>query len=209
MSQTFNLEGLLFTPYVLLCKRQWLVPHFSVADMRCIDPEKLREYGFKGVVFDKDNTLTAPYVDAIYPSISEHVEHFKSVFGRNLAIMSNSAGTHDDHQYESAKRIERNLGITVLRHDEKKPGGIEAVTNYFHEEPHYLVAIGDRVLTDIVFGNRYGMLTILTAPFTEIGDNKAAAIVRRYERKAVQYLMQQGRTAPPHQLYQRDICSGT
>jgi phosphatidylglycerophosphatase GEP4 len=37
--------------------------------------------------------------------------------------------------------------------------------------------IGDRYLTDIVFGNRLGMLTIRPAPYTSAGEPKAVRAV--------------------------------
>lgn len=38
--------------------------------------------------------------------------------------------------------------------------------------------IGDRYLTDVVFGNRNGMLTIRPEPFTSAGEPKAVLLVR-------------------------------
>lgn len=37
--------------------------------------------------------------------------------------------------------------------------------------------VGDRFLTDVVFGNRNGMLTIRPAPFTSKGEPKAVLAV--------------------------------
>lgn len=42
-----------------------------------------------------------------------------------------------------------------------------------------LVMVGDRFLTDVVFGNRNGMLTIRPAPFTSKGEPRAVLMVRR------------------------------
>lgn len=41
-----------------------------------------------------------------------------------------------------------------------------------------LIMVGDRYLTDVVFGNRNGMLTIRPAPFTSRGEPKAVLLVR-------------------------------
>ena len=41
-----------------------------------------------------------------------------------------------------------------------------------------LIMIGDRYLTDVVFGNRNGMLTIRPEPFTSAGEPKAVLLVR-------------------------------
>lgn len=46
-----------------------------------------------------------------------------------------------------------------------------------------LCFVGDRLLTDVVFGNLHGMLTVHTQPLTLKGDNRPAAIFRFLERK--------------------------
>ena len=38
--------------------------------------------------------------------------------------------------------------------------------------------IGDRYLTDVVYGNRHGLLTIRPAPFTLEGEPSAVLLVR-------------------------------
>jgi hypothetical protein len=37
--------------------------------------------------------------------------------------------------------------------------------------------VGDRYLTDVVFGNRLGMLTVRPTPFTSAGEPKAVLLV--------------------------------
>jgi len=206
MLQSVNLEGILYYPFVRLVRKTLAVPHFSVKDIREINPVKLKEYGFKGLIFDKDNTLTAPYVNELYPSIKEAFLEYKEVFGDRMIIMSNSAGVWwDDRGYKDALRIEDDLGIKVLRHFRKKPGGIKPVIEYFGCHPSELVMFGDRVFTDIVFGNRYKMLTVLSTLLTEEGDNKNAAKVRRYELPLIQGWMERGLRAPTHEMYHEDI----
>lgn len=46
-----------------------------------------------------------------------------------------------------------------------------------------LCFVGDRLLTDVVFGNLHGMLTVHTQPLTLTGDNRPAAVFRFLERK--------------------------
>lgn len=76
----------------------------------------------------------------------------------------------------------------MVRHDAKKPGGIEDVLAFFAGKDSEvrideLCFVGDRLLTDVVFGNLHGMLTVHTRPLTLEGDNRPAAIFRFLERK--------------------------
>ncbi len=114
------------------------------------------------------------------------------VFGHeNVAILSNSAGTKDDPGYEDAIQIEEKMGITVIRHDEKKPGGLQEVLNHFDtvDDASQLCMVGDRLLTDVVFGNLFGMLTVHVLPLCEGDDNKrdnkVASIIRTAENAAL------------------------
>jgi hypothetical protein len=81
------------------------------------------------------------------------------------------------------------LGINVILHKEKKPGGLEEVLRHFPtvEEPAELCMVGDRLLTDVVFGNLHGMLTVHTLPLCSgkdnKGDNKVASVIRTVENK--------------------------
>lgn len=205
MVRSFNLNGVMYFFWARFVNRSLAIPHIFVPDISKLNPFLLKEGGFEGGVFDKDSTLTLPYGEELHPSLENCLPGYKQVFKGKLAIMSDSAGTRDDKNYEAAKRIERNLGIAVLRHDDKKPGGIEAVIDYFGCAPDKLFIMGDRVFTDIVFGNRYGMLTVLTSAFSEEGDNKVAALLRRYERSLVKRWVEKGISAPVHPLYCKDV----
>ena len=58
----------------------------SFPDITCVDFEKLRSTaGMQAVVFDKDNTLTAPYVDSIHPPFQVK-NHLLSIVSIKLTI---------------------------------------------------------------------------------------------------------------------------
>ena len=96
-----------------------------------------------------------------------------------MVIVSNSAGTPDDKDDHQAKAIESSLQVHVLRHQEKKPSGGQELLKHFHGvDPTEIAFVGDRALTDVVFGNNEGMMTILTRDVvTEEGDNPMAVRV--------------------------------
>lgn len=41
------------------------IPHVSVPDIRWVDWAAVKRAGFKGAAFDKDNTLTLPFLEQV------------------------------------------------------------------------------------------------------------------------------------------------
>ena len=165
-----------------------LVPHISVPHVGFLDFRELRALGIRGVILDKDNTLTAPYADDAFPGgVAGGLDECRAVYGTDAVILSNSAGTGDDPGHAQALAIEASLGLPVLRHALKKPACMDAVREHFGEDvrAHELCAIGDRLLTDVLFGHMHGMLTVHTEVLTTDGDNPAAAVVRSAENALV------------------------
>jgi phosphatidylglycerophosphatase GEP4 len=180
-----------------------LVPHVSVENVSQLDYAALQRHaGIRAIVFDKDNTLTAPYQTSTHELAQYGLQQAIQVFGRErVAILSNSAGTMSDDgpDYKDALAIEAAMGIAVIRHQEKKPGGLHEVLQHFDllessTSSHPVVGassricmVGDRLLTDIVFGNLHGMLTVHTLPLLRDGrenakvDNWTARLIRPVE----------------------------
>lgn len=92
LGQRINVEGIVSSTMIFAKDRHLALPHVSVPDIRYIDWGELRRKGFKGVVFDKDNTITAPYTLTLWGPLSSSIEQCKSVFGPDIAVFSNSAG---------------------------------------------------------------------------------------------------------------------
>eukprot|EP00547_Thalassionema_nitzschioides_P005947 CAMPEP_0194203916 /NCGR_PEP_ID=MMETSP0156-20130528/3566_1 /TAXON_ID=33649 /ORGANISM="Thalassionema nitzschioides, Strain L26-B" /LENGTH=193 /DNA_ID=CAMNT_0038929777 /DNA_START=95 /DNA_END=673 /DNA_ORIENTATION=- len=172
MVQSINAKAL-FTLASVLRRPSLLVPHVNVSNVSEVNYSSLKNY-VDAIVFDKDNTLTAPYENQIHHDASAGLQSAIEIFGEDrVAILSNSAGTLDDPEYADAIEIERTLGIKVIRHNEKKPGGLDAVLSHFEmTDPCRICVVGDRLLTDIVFGNLYGMLSVHTLPLCKGEDNK-------------------------------------
>ncbi|KAK9059929.1 hypothetical protein SSX86_020633 [Deinandra increscens subsp. villosa] len=183
VGQRVNVEGLLFSVSVITRNKQWVIPHVSVPDVRYIDWAALKRKGFEGVVFDKDNTLTVPYSLALFGPLSSSLDDCKSVFGNNIAVFSNSAGLEEyDPDGRKARALEFVIGIRVIRHKVKKPAGsAEEIERHFGCDSTKLIMVGDRPFTDIVYGNRNGFLTILTAPLSLAEEPFIVRQVRKIE----------------------------
>lgn len=100
LGQRFNFGAIAFSAKVLAKNQHLALPHVSVPDIRHIDWVELHRRGFKGVVFDKDNTLTVPYSLTLWGPLGSSLEQCKSVFGPDIAVFSNSAGKFWQHPFE-------------------------------------------------------------------------------------------------------------
>ena len=82
-------------------------------------------------------------------------------------VVSNSAGTSNDHEGEEAKLLEQATGVKVFKHSTKKPGCGLDVFKYLHNIPEIRVehagqiaVVGDRLLTDVVMASMMGSWSI-------------------------------------------------
>ena len=68
--QSWNPLALFATVRTLVRRPGLLVPHVAVRNVAALDFDALRAAGVSSIIFDKDNTLTAPYVDAAHADLS-------------------------------------------------------------------------------------------------------------------------------------------
>jgi len=125
LSQSINTKAMFTLVTSVLRRPNLIVPHVSVPTISNLDFTSLRDScGIRAIIFDKDNTVTAPYQFHVHSKAAWGLEEAKRVFGdQNVAILSNSAGTIGyDNDMKEALQTELALGIPVIRHKEKKPG---------------------------------------------------------------------------------------
>jgi phosphatidylglycerophosphatase GEP4 len=109
-----------------------------------------------------------------------------------------------------AAELEAALGLPVLRHREKKPaGGPEDLEQHFGCKAEQLVMVGDRYLTDIVFGNRLGMFTVRPEPYTSVGEPKAVRAARAIEESFVYRCARAGVQPLAHPLLEHSTALAT
>ncbi|KAG2104055.1 HAD phosphatase [Suillus discolor] len=156
-----NIPGIL-APFHLLKNPRLVIPHVTVKDIRQIDFLALRNAGYRGAVFDKDNCLTIPYKDTLVPQLEDAWKECREAFGdENIIIVSNSAGTKFDAGGIQAESVSFHLSVPVLRHNTLKPGYscIASIRTYFSSlripiPDDELVVVGDRIFTDVIMANR-------------------------------------------------------
>jgi phosphatidylglycerophosphatase GEP4 len=183
MVQSVNLEPL----KVLLSSRnvyKLLTPRLHAQSIAHLDYLIIRQT-VDYIIFDKDNCLTRPYSDHL--ELPGAVSRCVAVFGRErVAVLSNSLGCRGEEGEERADLFEKRHGLSVIRHSLKKPSCLPDVLAHFSvpiENADKIAVVGDRLLTDVLMANRFGMYSILVDPITTENDNIAAAMMRWLERR--------------------------
>ena len=106
-----------------------------------------------------------------------------------------------DPDFAEAAKLERALGVPVLRHTEKKPAGsAQDVCAQLQCAPHEVAMVGDRYITDVLFATRNGMLAVRVAPFTTAGEAPTVRAARRLELAVVRRCRREGLRPVAHPL---------
>ena len=210
MGQSVNVDAL-SQLLKALRRPSLLVPQLRARRVEDLDFQKMHAAGIRYVVFDKDNTLTAPYVNEPPLKAKAAIAEAKRVFGeRRCAVLSNSAGSADDTDGKQAKAAEESLGLHVIRHAKKKPNCLDDLLQALSQEKgkpdvHTVAIVGDRLLTDVFFANLFGMFAVhLRQPIALKGDNPPALIIRAIENFIFLPIVSSLAIAPPsHPLHDR------
>ncbi|MCJ1476711.1 hypothetical protein MMC13_005379 [Lambiella insularis] len=166
ISATLNVFRLITNPALCL-------PHSTISNFNQLPTpishaflvgEKGQKPDIRAVVLDKDNCFARPKESVVYEAYEAKFQALKRAYpGTKLLIVSNSAGTNDDAGHEHANLLEKNTGVSVLRHSTKKPGCGTEVLSYFRDRPEtgvtrpsQIAIVGDRLFTDVVMANMMG-----------------------------------------------------
>jgi HAD superfamily phosphatase (TIGR01668 family) len=121
-----------------------------------IDYEKLYSEGYRGILFDIDNTLVEHGADAT-PRAIELFAKLKKI-GFQTCLISNNSD-------ERVRRFNKNIGANYI-HKANKPfikNYIKA-TKIMGTRIDNTVFVGDQLFTDVYGANRIGMMTYLVKP---------------------------------------------
>jgi phosphatidylglycerophosphatase GEP4 len=172
LQQNFNSAGISLFLQIAGSDHPLALPHVSVPDISHVDWEALAAAGFRGCVFDKDNTICRPFALEVEPRLQQSMARCKAsacacrlprlgpstprppnplaapqaAFQDRVVLFSNSAGLQQyDPDGAEAAQLERQFGLRVLRHSEKKPaGGCAEAEAQLGCSAAEMVMIGDR-----------------------------------------------------------------
>ena len=144
-------------------------PKMYQKDLFDIDYNKLKKKGYKLLIFDLDNTLASPK-DLVCP---RKVKEFLTKLMTNFIVVVSS----NSRKKRVSKFLEKTSIDYVYFSLKPTLRCIRKIHKKYKIDYQNMVIIGDQVMTDIITGNRKGLLTILVDPLTE--DLKITSLNRK------------------------------
>lgn len=143
-----------------------------------INYQKLKTKNIKCIIFDLDNTIALIDQDLITEKTKKLITKLKKDF--IVIIISNN--------YPSRVEPYANVLDCEYISQAKKPltGGYKKIKEKYNLENEEMCMIGDQIITDILGGNRFKMLTILVDPLGK-KDLKITYINRFLEKRILNY----------------------
>ena len=163
-----------------------VLPKSYVKNVESIDYKYLKDNNYKNLIFDIDNTIM-PVNDI---NVSEELKVFFKKLKKdfNICILSNNDNWRVDP-------VKEKLGVKGFA-NAKKPNkyAYDKALELLNSEPSNTVMIGDQMLSDMVFGNKYELYTILVEPYKNKYDIKTGTsrilqniMMRKLKDKIVRY----------------------
>ncbi|MDX1933522.1 MAG: YqeG family HAD IIIA-type phosphatase [Capsulimonadales bacterium] len=157
--------------------KRLITPNRIVRHVSDVTVESLRERGVRAVVSDLDNTLVAYREDHAAEEIANWLRLLREA-GFGVCLASNT------RKLSRLRRIADHYGILHVPANCGKPGtkGLRQALQLLNVPASEAAMVGDQVFTDMVAGNRLGMLTILVNPLSRQEFLGTTLISRRLER---------------------------
>lgn len=128
-------------------------PFEYVEDIYSIDYEALFKKGFRGLIFDIDNTLVPHGADGT-PEVDDFFRKLHKIGYRTLLLSNNNE--------ERIERFNRNIGTLYIAEAGKpNPACFLKAMEMLGTDKHTTLMIGDTTHTDILGANRAGIPSIL------------------------------------------------
>ena len=132
-------------------------PRIKVDTIYDINIDELETNNIRGLILDIDNTLVGHGIIEADSNVLEWIEKVKKT-GMKICIVSNNTK-------DRVIKFTESLKIPAIHRASKprKKAFIKAA-KMMDLLPHEVAVIGDQIFTDILGGNRLGMITVLVNP---------------------------------------------
>ena len=149
-----------------------------------IDYERLKKSGIKCLVFDLDNTLGLIDEKECPKEVKKLLKKLKKDF--TIFISSNNTHKRIVPYIEDLEIDGESFSLKPL------PKGLMRIRKRTGFKKSEMVMIGDQIVTDILSGKWYGIMTILVDPLgvkdlkiTGLNRKIEGAIVKRYKKRGI------------------------
>jgi HAD superfamily phosphatase (TIGR01668 family) len=161
---------------MFLTLQGWLKPDFEVDAVEQIDLQAWWQAGLRGLILDVDDTLTLKNSPRLAPAVQNWLQQAQQL-GFQCFLVSNNR--YPEHIAALSER----LAIPgIAQAGKPRPRGFVWAMQQSGLPPEQLVAIGDRVLTDILGAGRLGLKTCLVRPVTP-SLSAAKQILYNFEKR--------------------------
>lgn len=139
-----------------------------------LTPDIVQQYGLRGLVLDVDETLVPIYEADVPEEIHQWIGSLKPIV--SLWLVSNNLSQN------RIGRIGDALGVPYIL-GARKPSRrkLRQAVLAMDIPAHQVGMVGDRLFTDVLAGNRLGMVTILVEPMVSPTQNQRCHPIRTTE----------------------------
>lgn len=155
-----------------------LNPDYNLKNIYEIDLESLKEQGIKAIFFDLDSTIMVSKSGEYLEKTDNWLKEVDKDFF--IAVITNNK------KCDYLEKVQSISNFQIIG-NAKKPStkAMKQLLNKININPHEIVIVGDRPLTDILAGKRLGAKTILVGSINAENEGHATRFVRWLERRFI------------------------
>lgn len=141
-----------------------VIPKSYVKNIYEINYDELKKNEYTNLIFDIDNTIMPVNDTNVTKELKCFFDNLKKNF--NICILSNNSDSR-------VIPVKDKLGVKGFANAEKPSKyAYDKALELLNANPNNTVMIGDQMLSDIVFANRYNLYSILVEPYEKKYDIK-------------------------------------
>ena len=139
-----------------------------------ITPEIIDAYGLKGLILDVDETIVPVGQQQLDPEVSAWAKDLQTIVP--ISLVSNNVG------YERIRIIAEGMDVPFIA-SAGKPSRrkLRTAAEQMNLPFENIAMVGDRLFTDVLAGNRLGLLSILVQPMLEPNSRDPKNLLRNAE----------------------------
>lgn len=161
-----------------MCLKRWITllePNvYLPGSVMTLTPQLLQRHGIQGLVFDVDDTLVSSRTREMSPEVIQWLEALKPLV--KIVLVSNNL------KHSRIRRIARELDVPYY-FGAQKPSrrSLRKALKLMALQPQQTAMVGDRLFTDVIAGNRLGMLSVLVEPMRSPTESRKSSWLRSVE----------------------------